>query len=89
MDFVKVIPINKRLIIKRLKKEEKPGSLIILENDKSHENYFEIVNVSDDSNPDFNIGDKVYIDRYSNHAIQGADDLFIIREENVIGIANV
>lgn len=86
---MKVKPINKRLIIKLLKKEEKPGALIILENDKSHENYFEIVEVSLDSNPDFNIGDKVYIDRYSNHAIEGTDDLFIVREENVIGIANV
>lgn len=83
---MKVIPINKRLIIKRVHKPDAKGQLLFVTEDHRYELFFEIVNVSEDSSPDLAIGAKVYIDRYSNHPIEGLEDIFIIREENVIAV---
>lgn len=86
---MKVKPINKRLIIKKVNKPDAKGQLLFVTEEHRYEPFFEIVEVSLDSNPDLQIGDKVYIDRYSHHAIEGTDDLFIVREENILGVINV
>ena len=83
---MKIIPVNNKVIIKKIKKEEKKGALILLSKNDEYEPFFEIVSICIDCTLELKVGDHVYIDRYSNHAIEGNNDLFIVREDNIIGI---
>ncbi len=83
---MKITPVNHKIIIKKVKREEKKGALILLTQEEGYEPFFEIVTLTLDYSGELKPGDKVYIDRYSNHAIEGYEDLYVVREENIIGV---
>lgn len=78
-------PLNKRLIAKKIAKEEKAG-LIIVPNEEKREEVYEVISAAE-NDYGINPGDQVMVDKYSaTEQVIDGETFYIIDCERVMGI---
>lgn len=87
---MKLRPLGKRLVLKKLQYEEKTSSGIIVPGAaKERPEYAEIVEISDKLKEKeiFNLGDKVIYSQYSGTTVKDGDDEYVVlKDEDVLAI---
>ena len=81
---MRITPCDKYLLLKRYKKPQKQGALIIT-NEKEHHNWGIVVGCGNcNLNWDDCTDAIVQIKPYSHIPVDGSDDYFLLKEEDVI-----
>jgi chaperonin GroES len=96
LSIMKLRPLGDRILVKRIKEEEKTkGGIIIPDTAKEKPQEGKVVavgkgKVSDDGKliaPEVRAGDKILFGKYSGSEIKlEGDDLIVLREDDILGI---
>jgi len=85
---MKIIPTSGRLVLQKIKEEEKPQGLVIVPNSAPVQAKYKIVAAPAfyiDTGMRLNVGDVVYIDKYKAMEItKDGSSYLVIKEEDVI-----
>lgn len=87
---MKLKPLRDRLVLKRISREEKTATGIIMPNASKEKNdYAEVVEISEDlkDKAAYKIGDKVLFTQYAGLTLNDGDEEYIvIKDEDILAI---
>lgn len=89
---MKITPMNDRILVKKLKRDEKQGNLLLLDTKDQYTGFYEIIAIDSCtcSNDVYFLkkGERIMIAQYSEVPVPGMEDHYMVKFENVLGVVN-